>query len=99
MNTCFLFIHFQVLFGVVASLDKHSTHSFGATQRPSSGSHDQHNVMPLAPNPPRFTLLPLSFHLSPEIGAQTADLTRKMVSERISLTTVRLICMINCFIC
>ena len=73
----FLFIHFQVLFGVVASLDKHSTHSFGATQRPSSGSHDQHNVMPLAPNPPRFTLLPLSFHLSPEIGAQTADLTRK----------------------
>ncbi|XP_015773605.1 PREDICTED: conserved oligomeric Golgi complex subunit 1-like isoform X1 [Acropora digitifera] len=71
-----------VLFGVVASLDKHSTHSFGATQRPSSGSHDQHNVMPLAPNPPRFTLLPLSFHLSPEIGAQTADLTRKMGPSR-----------------
>ncbi|KAK2564404.1 Conserved oligomeric Golgi complex subunit 1 [Acropora cervicornis] len=71
-----------VLFGVVASLDKHSTHSFGATQRPSSGSHDQHNVMPLAPNPPRFTLLPLSFHLSPEIGPQTADLTRKMGPSR-----------------
>lgn len=71
-----------VLFGVVASLDKHSTHSFGATQRPSSGSHDQHNVMPLAPNPPRFTLLPLSFHLSPEIRPQTADLTRKMGPSR-----------------
>ncbi|XP_020608067.1 conserved oligomeric Golgi complex subunit 1-like isoform X2 [Orbicella faveolata] len=62
-----------VLFGVLSSLDKHSTHSFGVTQRPSQGSHDQHNVMPLAPNPPRFTLLPLSSHLSAGLGYQTVD--------------------------
>lgn len=64
---------FKVLFGVLASLDKHSTHSFGVTQRPSPGSHDQHNVLPLAPSPPRFTLLPLSSHSSAGTGSQPAD--------------------------
>lgn len=53
------------------SLDKHSNHSFGVTSRPSSGSQDQHNIMPLAPNPPRFTLLPLSSHQSSLYGTQT----------------------------
>ncbi|XP_031572017.1 conserved oligomeric Golgi complex subunit 1-like [Actinia tenebrosa] len=56
-----------VLFGVLVSLDKHSNHSFGVTSRPS-GSQDQHNIMPLAPNPPRFTLLPLSSHQSSLYG-------------------------------
>ncbi|XP_068741346.1 conserved oligomeric Golgi complex subunit 1-like isoform X2 [Montipora capricornis] len=71
-----------VLFGVLASLDKHSTHSFGVTQRPSSGSPDQHNIMPLAPNPPRFTLLPLSSHSTSGIGSQTADHVQKMGPSR-----------------
>ncbi|XP_073244201.1 conserved oligomeric Golgi complex subunit 1-like isoform X2 [Porites lutea] len=69
-----------VLFGVLASLDKHATHSFGVTHRPSSGSHDQHNVMPLAPNPPRFTLLPLTSHTSAGSGAQTTDHIHKKES-------------------
>lgn len=69
-----------VLFGVLASLDKHATHSFGVTHRPSSGSYDQHNVMPLAPNPPRFTLLPLTSHTSAGSGAQTTDHIQKKES-------------------
>lgn len=67
------FFYFQVLFGLLSSLDKHSTHSFGVTQRPSPGSHDQHNVMPLASNPPRFTLLPLSSHSSAGHVHQAVD--------------------------
>ena len=31
-------------------------------QRPGRGPQDQHNVMPIAINPVRFTLLPLSSH-------------------------------------
>lgn len=62
-----------VLFGVLSSLDKHFTHSFGVTQRPSAGSHDQHNVMPLAPNPPRFNLLPLSSYSSAGLGYHPGD--------------------------
>nr|XP_058952613.1 conserved oligomeric Golgi complex subunit 1-like [Pocillopora verrucosa] len=62
-----------VLFGVLSSLDKHFSHSFGVTQRPSPGSQDQHNVMPLAPNPPRFNLLPLSSYSSVGPAYQTGD--------------------------
>ncbi|XP_022785211.1 conserved oligomeric Golgi complex subunit 1-like isoform X1 [Stylophora pistillata] len=62
-----------VLFGVLSSLDKHFSHSFGVTQRPSPGSHDQHKVMPLAPNPPRFNLLPLSSYSGAGPAYQTGD--------------------------
>ncbi|XP_048583380.1 conserved oligomeric Golgi complex subunit 1 isoform X2 [Nematostella vectensis] len=51
-----------VLFGILVTLDKHTNHSFGVTSRSTSGSQDQHNIMPLAPNPPRFSLLPLTSH-------------------------------------
>ena len=84
----FLFV--KVLFGVLASLDKHATHSFGVTHRPSSGSHDQHNVMPLAPNPPRFTLLPLTSHTSAGSGAQTTDHIHKKVWNTLCLQLGRL---------
>lgn len=50
-----------VLFGVLLSIDKHSQF-YGMPQRPSRGPQDQHNVMPIAVNPVRFTLLPLSSH-------------------------------------
>ncbi|CAB4014356.1 spectrin beta chain, non-erythrocytic 1 isoform X1 [Paramuricea clavata] len=50
-----------VLFGVLLSIDKHSQF-YGMPQRPGRGPQDQHNVMPIAINPVRFTLLPLSSH-------------------------------------
>ena len=51
----------KVLFGVLLSVDKHSQF-YGMPQRPGRGPQDQHNVMPIAINPVRFTLLPLSSH-------------------------------------
>lgn len=75
---------------MLASLDKHATHSFGVTHRPSSGSYDQHNVMPLAPNSPRFTLLPLTSHTSAGSGAQTTDHIQKKVWNTLCLQLGRL---------
>ena len=51
----------KVMFGVLLSVDKHSQF-YGMPQRPGRGPQDQHNVMPIAINPVRFTLLPLSSH-------------------------------------
>lgn len=57
----YLSVPFKVLFGVLLCVDKHSQF-FGMPQRPGRGPQDQHNVMPIAVNPVRFTLLPLSSH-------------------------------------
>ncbi|XP_028398941.1 conserved oligomeric Golgi complex subunit 1-like [Dendronephthya gigantea] len=50
-----------VLYGVLLNIDKHNQF-YGMPQRPGRGPQDQHNVMPIAINPVRFTLLPLSSH-------------------------------------
>ena len=50
--------HFKLLLGTISNIDKHSLPLL--THRSTSMSQEQHNVIPLAPNPVRFMLLPIS---------------------------------------
>ena len=50
--------HFKLLLGTISNIDKHSLPLL--THRSTSMSQEQHNVVPLAPNPVRFMLLPIS---------------------------------------
>lgn len=57
------FIHRQIqrswlLLGTISNIEKHSLPH--TVNRPSTVSQEQHNVVPLAPNPVRFMLLPIS---------------------------------------
>ena len=49
---------FQLLLGTISNIDKHSLPHL--SNRTSNVSQEQHNVVPFAPNPVRFMLLPIS---------------------------------------
>ncbi|XP_012934565.1 conserved oligomeric Golgi complex subunit 1 isoform X1 [Aplysia californica] len=71
----------SVIFGALASLDKHGGVLGSTTSRPVLSSQEQHNILPLSSCPQRFPLLPLSSKQASRSALTTQPMTAQAINR------------------